>query len=66
MHRFDLQRVLFKTPVQNKGALRVKEKLGIRCLGEEVVEFGVIKAGTLAKVFELTREEAERLGCPPS
>jgi hypothetical protein len=61
VQRFDLKRILFKTPVQNRGALRVKEKLGIRHLGEEVVDFGVIKAGTIAKVFELTREEAEML-----
>jgi len=30
--RFDLRRILFKTPVQNMGAIRVKEKLGIPCL----------------------------------
>jgi hypothetical protein len=58
LQRFDLRRILFKTPVQNVGAIRVKEKLGIRCIGEEVVDFGIIRAGTLAKVFEFTREEA--------
>jgi RimJ/RimL family protein N-acetyltransferase len=58
LQRFDLKRILFKTPVQNVGALRVKEKLGIRCIGEELVDFGVIRAGTLARVYELTREEA--------
>lgn len=59
LDRFDLKRILFKTPAQNTGAIRVKEKLGIRCTGEEIIDFGVIRAGTLAKVFELTREEAE-------
>lgn len=58
LERFDLKRILFKTPLQNVGAIRVKEKLGIRCIGEEVVDFGVIRAGTRARVFELTREEA--------
>jgi RimJ/RimL family protein N-acetyltransferase len=58
LQRFDLKRILFKTPAQNVGAIRVKEKLGIRCLGEEVVDFGIIRPGTLAKVYELTREEA--------
>ncbi len=58
MERFDLKRILFKTPVQNVGAIRVKEKLGIRFIGEEVVEFGAIRAGTLARVYELTREKA--------
>jgi hypothetical protein len=28
--------------------------------GEEVVDFGIIRAGTRAKVCELTREEAGR------
>jgi RimJ/RimL family protein N-acetyltransferase len=58
LQRFDLKRILFKTPVQNTGAIRVKEKLGIRYVGEETIDFGVIRAGTVAKVFELTREEA--------
>jgi RimJ/RimL family protein N-acetyltransferase len=58
LQRFDLKRILFKTPLQNAGAIRVKEKLGIRCIGEETIDFGVIRAGTVAKVYELTREEA--------
>jgi RimJ/RimL family protein N-acetyltransferase len=53
--RFDLQRILFKTPIQNVGAIRIKEKLGIPCIGEEIIEFGVYKTGTRSKVFELTR-----------
>lgn len=61
VERFDLQRVLFKTPVQNVAAIRVKERLGIRCLGDEVIGFGLIKDGTRARVFELTRDEALRL-----
>jgi RimJ/RimL family protein N-acetyltransferase len=58
LQRFDLTRILFKTPVQNVGAIRVKEKLGIRFIGEERVDFGIIRPGTLARVYELTREEA--------
>lgn len=61
MDRFDLPRILFKTPKQNVGAIRVKEKLGIRRIGEEAVSLGVIKDGTLAVVFELKREELEQL-----
>lgn len=57
MERFKLNRILFKTPTQNVGAIRVKEKLKIRYVGEEVINFGIIKDGTLAKVFEVTREE---------
>ncbi len=59
--RFRLKRVLFKTPIQNAGPLRVKEKLGIRCVGEEVVDFGIYKAGTRTRVFEITALEAEGL-----
>ena len=59
MSRFNLSRILFKTPVQNIGAIRVKEKLGIRYIGEEIIGFGIIKEGTKAKVFELTRDEIE-------
>ena len=57
LDRFDLRRMWFKTPAQNLGAIRVKEKLGIRRVGEERVDFGVIRAGTRAVCFEWTREE---------
>jgi RimJ/RimL family protein N-acetyltransferase len=63
MERFNLKRILFKTPIQNIAAIRVKEELGIRCVGEESISFGIIQDGTRAKVFELTRPEAERLSC---
>jgi RimJ/RimL family protein N-acetyltransferase len=56
--RFNLKRILFKTPLQNTGAIRVKEKLGIHCIGEEtVVNLGILKDGTYTKVFELQRQE---------
>ncbi|MNS64575.1 hypothetical protein D3C72_977090 [compost metagenome] len=58
MERFKLQKIIFKTPEQNIGAIKVKEKLGIRCIGEEVIGFDIIKYGTIGKVFELTRDEA--------
>lgn len=61
MDRFNLKRILFKTPIQNVGAIRVKEELGIRYIGEEIINIGVIRDGTRAKVFELTRPEKERL-----
>ena len=59
MERFDLKRILYKTPIQNTGAIRVKEKLGIREIGEETIELGIIRAGTKARVFEVTREEIQ-------
>jgi RimJ/RimL family protein N-acetyltransferase len=61
LKRFNLKRILFKTPIQNTGAIRVKEKLGIRFIGEELVDFGIIKAGTRARVYELTKEEVDTL-----
>lgn len=63
MERFHLKRILFKTPIQNVAAIRVKEQLGVRCLGEEIVNFGIIQHGTRTKVFELNKTEAERLIC---
>jgi RimJ/RimL family protein N-acetyltransferase len=62
MDRFDLQKIVFKTPAQNAGPNRVKEKLGIRCLGEETVSgFNILRDGLRVRVWELTREEAGRL-----
>ena len=61
IERFGLKRILFKTPIHNIGAIRTKEKLGIRKLGEEVIGFSIIKDNTLAQVFELTTEEAKKL-----
>jgi RimJ/RimL family protein N-acetyltransferase len=60
MGRFHLKKILFKTPVQNRASLHVKEKLGIRRIGEELIGFGVVREGTRACVFELTREELKR------
>lgn len=59
--RFNLKRVVYKTPKQNIASIRVKEKLGIRFLGEEVVSHGLVKEGTVAKVYEATREEIEEM-----
>jgi RimJ/RimL family protein N-acetyltransferase len=59
--RFNLKRILFKTPIQNIAAIRAKEQLGIRCIGEEIIDFGIVKDGTRAKVFELTKPETEKL-----
>lgn len=61
MQRFKLQKILFKTPQQNTGALRVKEHLGIRYVRDETVNFGIIRDGTVAKVFELTANELQHL-----
>jgi RimJ/RimL family protein N-acetyltransferase len=57
IERFNLKRILYKTPTQNTGSIRLKEKLGFRYIGEETIGFGVVKDGTQAKVFELTRDD---------
>jgi RimJ/RimL family protein N-acetyltransferase len=59
IQRFNLEKIVFKTPKQNTGALRVKEKLGIKKTGEEKIGFGIIKDGTDASVFEWTRFEIQ-------
>lgn len=59
--RFQLKRIIFKTPLQNVGAIRVREKLGIRVIGEEIINFSIIKEGTKAKVFELLPNELDNL-----
>ncbi len=59
LERFNLKKIVFKTPLQNTGAIQVKEKLGIRLIGEELIEFNVIKSNTLAKVYELSLEDAK-------
>lgn len=61
MKRFQLKRILFKTPVQNTGAIRVKEKLRIRFIGQQLLEFGIVKAGKQARVYELTKDECVAL-----
>lgn len=61
MNRFCLKRIWFKTPIQNTGSIRVKQKLGIREVDEEIINFGVVKEGTRARVFELLPGELEFL-----
>jgi hypothetical protein len=61
LDRFELKRILFKTPSKNIGPIRVKEKLGIRCIGEELISFGIYQKDTPAHVYEWTRAEIESL-----
>lgn len=61
MERFQLQRIIFKTPVTNRGAIRVKEKLGIRAIGEDVASSSLLRDGTPLRVFELRRDELSEI-----
>lgn len=52
---FDLEKIIFKTPAHNKGPQKVKERLGLKRLGEELApEGGMIKAGTKLIIYEIT------------
>ncbi|MEO0336450.1 MAG: GNAT family protein [Pseudomonadota bacterium] len=62
MNRFSLEKILFKTPLQNKAAIRVKEKLGLKSVGEELVSFGIYRDGVKTKVYELNREQVATFG----
>lgn len=52
--RLGLKKIIFRTPVNNSGAIRIKEKLGMRFLSEEILNgAGIIKDGTQVRIFEL-------------
>jgi len=57
--RFQLKRIDFKTPLQNIGAIRVKEKLGILVVGEEELATPIGRSGLRARCFEWTLSEFE-------
>lgn len=59
--RFNLQRILFYTPAQNLAAIHLKESLGIRCTGTEIVGGGVAKENTTVKIYELLEGEVKNL-----
>lgn len=50
--RFNLAKILAKVPAQNSFAIDSLERNGIPCKGEEVISNGIVKDGTVAKVFE--------------
>lgn len=57
MERFNLKKIIFKTPVLNIGALKVKEKLGLKSLGLTKLELPFFDKPVDANIFEWTREE---------
>ena len=48
-----LKEVLFKTPVQNTGAMKIKEKLGLSPEGEEVLDWPLLRGKLPAKVYRV-------------
>jgi hypothetical protein len=55
MERFGLKELTFKTPMLNHAANRIKEKLGIRPCGEEMLTYPFMIPGQTAKVYRLSR-----------
>jgi len=62
MDRFNLKKVRFISPIQNKGINRIKEKLGLKCLGETVMTAPFLITGTRGYMYELTEEHLKNLG----
>ncbi len=61
MDRFELKKIVFKTPIQNIAAIRIKEKLGIPFLGEELADSPISVPGTRVKIYALERAQLERI-----
>ena len=58
---FSLKEILFKTPVQNLAPMKIKEKLGLKPIGEEILDWPILLPGTRAKVFRVDLAELERI-----
>lgn len=54
---FDVRKILFKTPIQNRAPMRIKEKLGLLPVGEEIIDWPVLVRPLPTKVFEVTRAQ---------
>nr|BDT28266.1 GNAT family N-acetyltransferase [Bacteriovorax sp. HI3] len=61
MDTLSLKKVIFKTPLINAGANKVKEKLGIPCLGETVFESPVLIGPLEANLYEVDRELLQKI-----
>ncbi|NCN41827.1 GNAT family N-acetyltransferase [bacterium] len=56
-----LKKILFKTPKINRGANRLKEKLGIQALGETIFDFPLMISPLEAILYELDQESLKEL-----
>jgi hypothetical protein len=61
MDRFSLGQMLFKTPTSNVAANRIKDKLGLRCIGQERITAPFMLEGLTANVYRLDRRDVQRL-----
>lgn len=53
--------VVFKTPIQNFAPMKIKEKLGLTPIGEEVIDWPQLLTPLPVKIFRVTRSELPRL-----
>ena len=61
MRKLNLKKIIFKTPIINIGANKVKEKLGIPKIGETLFESPILFAPLEANLYELDREMLKKL-----
>ena len=61
MVKLNLKKIIFKTPKISSGANRIKEKLGIPCLGETLFESPVQFTPLEANLYELDRDLLNKL-----
>ncbi|MBB65463.1 MAG: hypothetical protein CMO81_10405 [Waddliaceae bacterium] len=62
MDRFQLQTIRFISPIQNPAIQRIKEKLGLQSLGEQIMTAPILQDNTRGYLYILTREQLKKLG----
>ena len=55
------EEVIFKTPIQNTAPMKIKEKLGLQPVGEEVIDWPQLVHPLKVKVFRVTRSDLPKL-----
>ncbi len=53
MKKLNLKKIIFKTPKINKSANRIKEKIGIPCLGDTIFEAPILIEPLKANLYEI-------------
>ena len=61
MYKLNLKKIIFKTPIINIGANRIKKKLGIPKIGETIFESPILFAPLEANLYELNLELLEKI-----
>lgn len=61
MHTLKLKKILFKTPLINRGAIRIKEKLGLEPKGSILFEAPILIKPLEANLYEIDSNTLEQL-----